>query len=97
MTAPLNIIFYIMIKYAIEIQTNCIHAYIGCNTWTSCINGELWRLLEAECHQLDIQLAMVAGGQSGDKDTFLTYSKTIRENQMLEEKERETNKVFQGT
>ena len=36
---------------------------------------KLWHLMEAECHQLDLELAMVTTGETGDRDGFLAHSR----------------------
>ena len=46
---------------------------------------KLWRLLETECHKLDLELAMAAEGRAGDRQGFAVYSQRIHEIQKLEE------------
>ena len=46
----------------------------------------LWTLMESECHQLDLKLAQLTTGQTGDREGFLTHSALIHELQDLEEK-----------
>ena len=46
---------------------------------------KLWHLMEAECHQLDLELAMVTTGETGDRDGFLAHSRRIHEINALEE------------
>lgn len=42
--------------------------------------------MESECHQLDLKLAQLTIGQTGDRVGFLTHSALIHELQDLEEK-----------
>ena len=46
---------------------------------------KLWRLLESDCHKLDLELAMVGKGREDDRRGFAVYSEKIREIQKLEE------------
>ena len=47
---------------------------------------KLWRLMESECRQLDLELARLSRGKEGDRDGYLQYSKKINAITQLEEK-----------
>ena len=46
---------------------------------------KLCHLLEVEYHQLDLELAMVTKGETGDQDRFLAHACRIHEINTLEE------------
>ena len=48
---------------------------------------KLWRLLENDCHKLDLELAMVGEGTEGDRQGFGVFSERLHEIQKLEEEE----------
>ena len=50
---------------------------------------KIWNLMERECHQLDLRLAQLTAGQTGDRARFLEYSALIHEiSNLQEERER---------
>ena len=46
---------------------------------------KLWRLLENDCHKLDLELAMVGEGTEVDRQGFAVFSERLYEIQKLEE------------
>lgn len=46
---------------------------------------KLWRLMESECHELDLELARLSRGQSGDRQGYLQYCTKIHQIVDLEE------------
>ena len=46
---------------------------------------KLWRLLESDCHKLDLELAMVGKGREEDREGFALYLERIQEISKLEE------------
>ena len=46
---------------------------------------KIWNLLEAECHHLDLELAMMASGRAGDREGFLAHAGRIQDISQLEE------------
>ena len=45
----------------------------------------LWKLLEKECHQLDLELAQLTRGKEGDRAEFLLYGSRVKKISQLEE------------
>ena len=45
----------------------------------------LWRLMEDECHELDLELARLSRDQAGDRQGYVEYSRKVHEVNHLEE------------
>ena len=46
---------------------------------------KLWRLMENECHELDLELARLSTGMDKDSEVYRQYSKKIQRIRQLEE------------
>ena len=46
---------------------------------------KLWRLMESECHELDLELARLSTGVDKDSEVYRQYSKKIQRIRQLEE------------
>ena len=46
---------------------------------------KLWRLMEGECPELDLELARLSKGQAEDRDTYREYSTKLHKITTLEE------------
>ena len=56
---------------------------------------KMWRLMEAECHQLDLELAQLSTGEAGDRAAYSAYSRRIHQISELEE-EKEKQEEYAG-